>query len=64
MFYSGDKDEIFVKLQCSDENYKIHADLIDYQLQLRRQNTDVKNGYSEVMPYSSYDMRELPESAE
>lgn len=60
MFHSRDNDEIFIKLWLSDENLKVHADLIDYQLQLkaltwRERLKEDKEGWSHVAPYAKYD---------
>ena len=32
VFYSRDKDEIFIKVRSTEENLKIQADLDDYKL--------------------------------
>jgi hypothetical protein len=60
MFHSRDNDEIFIKLWLSEENLKIHADLIDYQLQLkaltwRERLKEDREGWSHVAPYAKYD---------
>mmetsp|Transcript_27171 Transcript_27171/g.5015 ORF Transcript_27171/g.5015 Transcript_27171/m.5015 type:complete len:92 (+) Transcript_27171:307-582(+) len=54
--FSGDKDEVFMKVNASEENYYIQADLKDYPLQLKRNDYDYKNGFSKYMPYAPYDM--------
>jgi len=56
MFRSRDNDEIFIKLWLSDTNLKIHADLIDYKLQLRLSEKDSVENPSQITPFASYSM--------
>lgn len=58
MFRSRDNDEIFVKLWLSDTNLKIHADLIDYKLQLKlkEQTGEETQEHIPITPFASYAM--------
>lgn len=73
LFYSRDKDEIFVKLRATETNLRIQADLIDYQVQvaISRPRPDIpsndeshfpKQGFSLVSPYGEFQYKAVPES--
>jgi hypothetical protein len=64
LFYSRDKDEIFCKLTAAEENLRIHADLIDYRLQMRKDEKDGNFYYTEVAPYARFERRPEKGSSE
>ena len=55
LFYSRDKDEVFCKLRSSEDNLKIQADLIDYQLQMTHR-PDETLPYQEVPPFGALEV--------
>jgi hypothetical protein len=72
LFYSRDKDEIFMKIQASETNMRIQADLIDYQVQVNisRPGPEVysnddccypKEGFSFVSPYGEFQFKTIPD---
>lgn len=72
LFYSRDKDEIFIKLKASETNLRIQADLIDYQVQVAipRPQIDLgisnnsafpKQGFSLVAPYGEFQYKAVPD---
>lgn len=54
LFYSRDRDEIFCKIQASQENLQSHADLIDYSLQFKAQ-PDETCDFQAVPPYAPFE---------
>ena len=72
LFYSRDKDEIFMKVRASETNMRIQADLIDYQVQINvnrpglgvyssDDSTFPKDGFSYVSPYGEFQYKTLPD---
>lgn len=64
LFFSRDKDEIFCKVKATEENLRVHADLIDYRLQIVKDEKDGKFYYTEVAPYARFERRPEKGSSE
>lgn len=54
LFYSRDRDEIFCKIQATEENLQVHADLIDYRLQFKKQPDETLD-FQQIPPYAPFE---------
>jgi hypothetical protein len=54
LFYSRDRDEIFCKIQATDDNLQVHADLIDYMLQFKKQPDEILD-FQRIPPYAPFE---------
>jgi hypothetical protein len=54
MFYSRDRDEIFVKIRSSEENLKKQANLVGYRMKLKNE-CEHKEAFMEFAPHCTFD---------
>lgn len=56
LFFSVDKDEIFMTVKCSENNLQVQASLMEYKVQLNEVNAPGKiPDYRRVPPYGEFD---------
>ncbi|OMJ79321.1 hypothetical protein SteCoe_20704 [Stentor coeruleus] len=56
LFFSQDKDEIFMVIKCSEENLAVQADLMDYKVQLKDEPPPLEE-YKKVAPYGDFEQK-------
>ena len=54
LFFSVDKDEIFMTIKASEANLEVQADLMDYHVQLVGEAST--ESYKRVAPYGEFQM--------